>query len=91
MKIVAKVKVNPGAREEVLASLVKCAKASREEEGNVYYDLAENVKDPNELVVLEEWKSQEAIDFHNSTPHFKELVESTKGKVVITIDVLKEI
>ncbi|WP_343673189.1 putative quinol monooxygenase [Chitinophaga sp.] len=88
LKIVARFKVTPATRETVLASMLKCAALSKTEEGNIFYDVTEHVSDPDILVILEEWKSQAAIDFHNSTAHFKELVESIAGKAEITVDVL---
>ncbi|BAV06466.1 Quinol monooxygenase YgiN [Filimonas lacunae] len=91
LKIVAKFKVKPANREEVIASLLKCVVASRAEDGNVFYDLTESVSDSSILVMIEEWKSQEAIDFHNTTPHFKELINSLQGKAEVVIDVLKDI
>lgn len=88
LKIVAKFKVTPATKEAVLATILKCAVLSRAEEGNIYYDVTAHVSNPDIIVILEEWKSQEAIDFHNSTAHFKELVEGVSGKAEITIDVL---
>ncbi|OMP75657.1 MULTISPECIES: putative quinol monooxygenase [unclassified Chitinophaga] len=88
LKIVAKFKVTPATKEAVLASIVKCAELSRAEEGNIYYDVTAHVSNPDIIVILEEWKSQAAIDFHNSTAHFKELVENIAGKAEITIDIL---
>ena len=89
LKIVAKFVVTPETKQIVINAVVKCQVQSRAEEGNNYYDLTESVENENVLVILEEWKSQEAIDFHNSTDHFKELIASVTGKAEVTIDVLK--
>lgn len=91
IKIVAKFTVTPDTRKEVLASILKCAEHSRAEEGNIHYDVTESVSNPEIIVILEEWKSQAAIDFHNSTAHFKELVQDVTGKAEIVIDVLSQI
>ncbi|WP_072362535.1 putative quinol monooxygenase [Chitinophaga sancti] len=91
LKIVARVTVSPENRKDVLASILKCAALSRAEEGNVYYNVTEHVSNPAIIVILEEWKSQAAIDFHNSTAHFKELVQAITGKADIAIDVLSQI
>lgn len=88
LKIVARFKVTPDTKKEVLAAILKCAEQSRAEDGNIYYDVTEHVSNPDIIVILEEWKSQAAIDFHNSTPHFKELVQNVSGKAEIVIDVL---
>ncbi|PZP51601.1 MAG: antibiotic biosynthesis monooxygenase [Pseudopedobacter saltans] len=88
LKIVAKFVVTPETKQAVIDAVIKCQGPSRAEEGNNYYDLTESINDENILVILEEWKSQEAIDFHNSTDHFKELIASVTGKADVTIDVL---
>ncbi|QES88130.1 putative quinol monooxygenase [Rhizosphaericola mali] len=89
LKIVAKFVVTPETKQTIIDAVLKCQGPSRAEEGNNYYDLTESVEDENVVVILEEWKSQEAIDFHNSTEHFKELIASVTGKADVTIDVLK--
>lgn len=91
LNIVARFVVTDSTRESVKASILKCAVSSQKEEGNNYYELTESVLDPNVFVIIEEWKSQEAIDFHNSTSHFKELIESINGKAEISIDILKAV
>lgn len=88
LKIVAKVTVTPDTRKDVLSAILKCAERSRAEDGNIYYDVTEHVTNPDIIVILEEWKSQAAIDFHNTTPHFRELVQSISGKADIVVDVL---
>lgn len=91
LNIVATFNVTPETKEQVIASILKCAIPSRAESGNVYYTLTENVSDPNQLIILEEWTSQAAIDFHNTTPHFKALIQNVSGKAAITIAIVKTI
>ncbi|WP_369412525.1 putative quinol monooxygenase [Mesonia aestuariivivens] len=35
------------------------------------YVLHQDVNNPLKIIILEEWKSQKAIDFHNQTEHFQ--------------------
>jgi quinol monooxygenase YgiN len=88
LKIVAKFTVTPENKKDVLAAILKCAELSRAEEGNIYYDVTQHISNPNIIVILEEWQSQSAIDVHNATPHFKELVQNVSGKAEIAIDTL---
>ena len=47
---------------------------SRKEEGGVSYHLQQNTERENYLVFVEEWKSNEAIEKHNSSEHFTRIV-----------------
>ena len=47
---------------------------SRKEEGCVSYHLQQNTERENYLVFVEEWKSDEAIEKHNSSEHFTRIV-----------------
>ncbi len=47
---------------------------SRKEEGCVSYHLQQNTERENHLVFVEEWKSNEAIEKHNSSEHFTRIV-----------------
>ena len=47
---------------------------SRKEEGCVSYHLQQNTERENYLVFVEEWKSNEAIEKHNSSEHFTRIV-----------------
>ena len=49
-------------------------KESRAEEGCVSYHLQQNTERENYLVFVEEWKSNEAIEKHNSSEHFTRIV-----------------
>ena len=48
---------------------------SRKEEGCVSYHLQQNTERENYLVFVEEWKSNEAIEKHNSSEHFTRIVQ----------------
>jgi quinol monooxygenase YgiN len=71
IKIVAKMHLKEGALERFKALTVDlCAKA-RAEEGNCgEYTFNKNLSDPRDICVIEFWKDQAAIDFHNATEHF---------------------
>ena len=49
-------------------------KESRAEEGCVSYHLQQNTEKENHLVFVEEWKSNEAIEKHNSSEHFTRII-----------------
>ncbi|CAM4370865.1 quinol monooxygenase YgiN [Paenibacillus endophyticus] len=59
-------------REMFLAKSTTLLSATRAEEGNISYQLFENVSKPGKFVMLEEWQDEQAIDLHNQTEHFTE-------------------
>lgn len=70
IKIIAKALV-PEKNQEAFTALAKpLVAASQNEEGNIAYNLHRSLSDPEELVFLEIWKDQAAIDAHNASPHF---------------------
>jgi len=74
IKIVAKNTVKEDKKEELLSLVKELVDKSRAEEGNISYDLCEDINDSNVLTFIEEWKDQDAIDKHNATEHFTRLV-----------------
>jgi len=63
---------------------------SRAEEGCVYYELGKS-DTPLTYAFIEVWKSQEAINTHNETPHFKAFVEAIGGKADLTVCVTEKL
>jgi quinol monooxygenase YgiN len=49
-------------------------KASREEAGNIAYDLYADNSSPEKYAFIEVWKDQDAIDAHNASSHFNDFV-----------------
>lgn len=81
--IVAKAIVKEGKRDEFIETVQPMIQGSQAEEGNISYDLFEDLDNQHVLSFIEQWKDAEAIELHNSTPHFlagvagiKDLVES---------------
>jgi quinol monooxygenase YgiN len=61
-------------REKVLGLLRQLADQSRQEPGNVAFTVFENIDDPTWLVLLERYRSREALAAHRETNHFRTLV-----------------
>ena len=70
IKIVAKNYVKPECVQLFKDTAKELIEKSRAEEGNIFYTLNVSKNDPNTLVFIEDWKDQAAIDFHNHTDHF---------------------
>ena len=74
IKIVAKSLVSEGKEEHYKAIAEELVRKSAAEEGNIFYTLNVSKNNPRLFAIMECWKDQDAIDFHNATPHFTELV-----------------
>ena len=80
IQIVALVTVKPEYTEALAAQFKELVKASRAEEGNISYDLHQEIGKPERFVFVENWKSQAAIDAHNASEHFQGFVKAIDGK-----------
>lgn len=70
LKIIATIKIKPEFVEKILPIFQAVVTGSQEEEGCIAYNLCRDVSDPTKFIMVEEWKSQAAIDFHNNSEHF---------------------
>lgn len=78
IKIVAENYIKEEYREEFLKITKELIILSREESGNISYHLYQDNHDKSHFTFIEEWKNQEAIDFHNQTKHFTTIVPQIK-------------
>ena len=65
-----------GAFVDYMRELISCTK---EEDGCIAYDLYEAKDGSGEIVLVEVWESQEALDAHMQTEHFLRLVPGTEA------------
>ena len=92
IQIVALVTVKPEYTEALAAQFKELVKTSRAEEGNISYDLHQEIGKPNRFVFVENWKSQAAIDAHNASEHFQGFVKAIDGKTdALEIVLMEEI
>lgn len=60
---------------------------THQEEGNLFYELGHDKADPLVYVFFEVWKSQEALDAHGATPHFKAFTQAIEGKTEMKVHI----
>ncbi|WP_051697704.1 putative quinol monooxygenase [Prevotella sp. 10(H)] len=82
LKIVAIMTVKPEDVKKILPVFQAVVQGSQEEEGCIYYNLHQDINDPTKFIMLEEWESQAAIDFHNNTEHYKTFKEASKDMII---------
>ena len=80
IKIVAVLKIKSEYVGELLPVFKGMVEKSRAEEGNVSYDLNQDIQDADQFVFVETWKSAEAIEIHNASTHFQAFVKAIDGK-----------
>jgi Uncharacterized conserved protein len=92
LKIIASLIIeNEKEEANIVKALHTVVDATRKEEGNISYELHQDVTNPKTYVFIEVWKSQETIDSHNNSAHFLDFVKVVKGKVALTVNVIKKV
>ena len=85
----ARITVNPEAIDQFLSYAQVIVLASNLEQGCLVYNLYQEVGIPSGFIFYEEYENQEAVDFHNSTNHFKtfigQITEILEGSPVIEV------
>ncbi|WP_346857460.1 putative quinol monooxygenase [uncultured Draconibacterium sp.] len=89
ISIIAKFTVNEGEEQNFLALTKDLIQASQAEAGCIEYDLHKNIKEARTYCMIEKWKDQDAVDFHNNTPHFTSAVPKIVEIAQAEIDLYK--
>ena len=74
--------------EKALQAVVE---GTNKEEGNIAYEAHQDINNPLVYVIIEVWKSQDAINFHNGTDHFKAFVAAIGDKADLSVNTMKKI
>ncbi len=77
----------PGKRAEFYEAVNKLEvpQKSRAEEGNIKYDYYLSIDNEDEILLVENWKDEEAFKFHTEQAHFKALGELKAEYVAETV------
>lgn len=67
----------------------KLAEETRKENGNIFYEMIQDINNKNVLAFIEKWENREVLDKHMKTSHFTTLVpqlnELREGESELTI------
>lgn len=74
IKVIARSTIKNNHLEEALSLYRLLATETRKEKGCIAYELFEELGNSNNLTLIEEWESEEALQQHTQTKHFIELV-----------------
>ncbi|KHS66714.1 antibiotic biosynthesis monooxygenase [Pectobacterium brasiliense] len=80
IRIVATIQAKAEFVADVTATLKRVVAPSRQEAGNVQYDLHEVVDKSGSFVFFERWKDRDALASHEQSDHFKNLLAELDGK-----------
>ena len=92
VRVIASLVAKPEFIAEVKAAVHQVIEPSREEKGNLQYDLHAESGQKGSFVFFERWASDDALEKHNKTGHFNEFVKAIEGKLEsLEIKKLKQI
>lgn len=74
VKVVAKSHAKADNLDRILELSKEMVEETVKEEGCIKYELFQDVKDPNVLIIIEEWENEEALNKHMASEHFKRLI-----------------
>ena len=77
--LTAILKTVDGRGDEVEAEFKKLVPKVLQDPGTLTYAVHRAVDDANKFLVYERYENEEALKYHTSTNHFKELGQATRG------------
>jgi quinol monooxygenase YgiN len=75
--VIAKQQIIEGKMDEALVEFKELMSKVAKEEGTVLYSLNVEKANPNTLVMVEQYKDMDSLNFHSSTSYFKEFIPKT--------------
>ena len=92
LKIVATLTLKDAAfQADFEKALQAVVEGTNTEEGNIAYEAHQDINNPLVYTIIEVWKSQEAINFHNGTNHFKAFFVAIDGMVDSRVNTMKKL
>ncbi|WP_029450690.1 putative quinol monooxygenase [Clostridium algidicarnis] len=74
IKVIAKSFPKEGKVESILELSKELVKETLKENGCIKYEMYQDIKDPNVLIMIEEWETIEDLNSHMASEHFKRIV-----------------
>ncbi|HEI8865384.1 putative quinol monooxygenase [Serratia sp. AKBS12] len=81
VRVIATLQAKSEFIDAVNDAVHQIVEASRQEQGNLQYDLHRDLDKPGTFVFFERWASADALEKHNATAHFKQFVGQIDGKL----------
>ena len=74
IKIIAQLSFKKETVAKAIDLAAELVVATRKEKGCIQYDLLRANDEPEKLVILETWESQEVLDVHTASEHFTRII-----------------
>lgn len=74
IKVVAKSLAKADKLDIILELSAELVEKTVKEEGCIKYELFQDMKNPNVMIFIEEWESEEALSKHMASEHFTRIV-----------------
>ncbi|EOP72630.1 cytoplasmic protein [Bacillus cereus VDM006] len=79
--------VDPAKQQAFLEEIQPLIHGSREESGNVSYDLYKDTEKENVYTMVEVWQDAEAVASHNTSEHFTSFVSKANQFLTAPLDI----
>ncbi|PGK42862.1 antibiotic biosynthesis monooxygenase [Bacillus anthracis] len=79
--------VNPAKQQAFLEEIQPLLHGSREESGNVSYELYKDTEKENVYTMVEVWKDEAAVASHNTSEHFTSFVSKAPQFLTAPLDI----
>lgn len=83
VNVVATITVIDGKTEEYSKHARIMVAETVKEKGCIMYEFCQSKDDPLKFAMIEKWESQEALEAHFGSAHFKEFVSSIEGLAIV--------
>jgi quinol monooxygenase YgiN len=74
VKVVAKSYAKSDKLDRILELSKEMVEKTVKEEGCIKYELFQDVKDHNIMIIIEEWENEEALNRHIASEHFTRII-----------------
>ncbi|MEZ5330750.1 MAG: putative quinol monooxygenase [Thermoanaerobaculia bacterium] len=85
-RVIARFRAKAGKEAELRALLMGLIEPTRREAGCYRYELLVNQEEPGELVFVEEWSDEDALEAHFATAHIRAAREKLPELVAEEMD-----
>lgn len=72
-----RIQAKPEKVTELHQRLLEMVNETTKESGNLFYNLHVDLQDPTIFYFLEGWRSQADLDFHDSTPYVRAILQDS--------------
>ncbi|MGE6616044.1 putative quinol monooxygenase [Bacillus mycoides] len=79
--------VDPAKQQSFLEEIQPLLHGSREESGNVSYDLYKDTEKESVYTMVEVWKDEAAVASHNTSEHFTSFVSKVSQFLTAPLDI----